>query len=68
MWEQFIVKRLRSGYTSNCIYKFKKVSTTYSLDLRRIGGQTRGQSSRAVSVIIKPANLLAQHGLETKPP
>lgn len=26
MWKRFLVKRLRSGYTSKCIYKLKKVS------------------------------------------
>lgn len=40
----------------------------YPLNLRGIGGQTCGQSSRAVPVIVKPADLLAQHGLKTKPP
>lgn len=43
-------------------------AATHSLDLWGVGRQACGQSSRAVSVIIKPADLLTQHGVEAKPP
>lgn len=41
---------------------------THSLNLRGVGRQACGQSAGAVPVIVKPAHLLAQHGLEAEPP
>lgn len=39
-------------------------AVTYPLHHGCVSGQSGGQSSRAVSEVIKPANLLSQHGLE----
>lgn len=41
---------------------------SYSLNLWGVSGQSCGQSTGAVFMIIKPANLLSQHGLETQTP
>lgn len=37
---------------------------SHPLDLRGVSGQTCRQGTRAVPVVVEPADLLAQHGLE----
>lgn len=39
---------------------------SHPLDLRGVSGQACGQGTGAVPVVVKPANLLAQHGLEAE--
>lgn len=45
-----------------------RINFSYSLNLWGVSGQSCGQSTGAVFMIIKPANLLSQHGLETQTP
>lgn len=47
---------------------FSTEAVTHPLNLGGVGRQSCGQSSGAVPVIIKPSDLLAQHGVETQPP